>query len=353
MNKQNKIIVGISIGDLNGIGSEIILKTFQDARMLDFCTPVIFASVKVLSHVKKIYDIDCNLHGIDDLNKIVSKKINVYNVWKEAIEINFGKPDTTIGQYAIKSLQAATQALKENKIDVLVTAPINKATIQSDTFNFPGHTDYLAKELGGKALMLMVSEELRVGLLTDHLPLKEVPTHITPEVITEKLSTISQSLKQDFRIRKPKIAVLGINPHNGDHGVIGDEDDKILLPTLTKIKDQGELVFGPYAADSFFGSGSYSKFDAIIASYHDQGLVPFKTLSFGTGVNYTAGLSKVRTSPDHGVAYDIAGKNCANHTSFEEAVFCAINIFRNRQEYLELTKNPLTHKKPKDFHKKN
>lgn len=353
MNKQNKIKVGISVGDLNGIGSEIILKTFRDSRMLDFCTPVIFASVKVLSHIKKLYNIDCNLHGIDDLNKIVSKKINVFNVWKETIEVNFGKPDPTIGKYAIKSLKAATLALKENKIDVLVTAPINKATIQSETFKFPGHTNYLAKELGGKALMLMVSEELRVGLLTDHVPLKEVSSHINPEKITEKINVITQALKQDFRIRKPKIAVLGINPHNGDHGVIGDEDDKIILPTLTKLKEQGMLVFGPYAADSFFGSGSYLSFDAVIASYHDQGLVPFKTLSFGTGVNYTAGLSKVRTSPDHGVAYDIAGKNCANHSSFEEAVFCAIKIFKNRQEYLELTKNPLIHKNSKDFPKKN
>ncbi len=353
MNKQNKIKVGISIGDLNGIGSEIVLKTFQDPRMLDFCTPVIFASVKLLSHFKKTYGINCNLHGIDDLSKVLPKKINVYNVWKEPVDINFGKEDSLIGSYAIKSLEVATKALKEEKVDVLVTAPINKASIQSETFNFPGHTNYLSQELGGKALMFMVSEELRVGLLTDHVPVKEIANHITPELIREKITTVSQSLIQDFRIRKPKIAILGINPHNGDHGVIGNEDDTVLLPTIANIKNEGTLVFGPFAADSFFGSGAYKNFDAVIASYHDQGLIPFKTLSFGKGVNYTAGLSKIRTSPDHGVAYDIAGKNLASHSSFEEAVFCAISIYKKRKEYSEITNNPLPKKQLKPFQKKN
>ncbi len=352
MNKENKIKVGISIGDLNGIGSEVILKTFKDSRMLDFCTPIIFASTKTTSHFKKMFDVSSNLHGIDDLNKILSKKVNIYNVWKEPVEINFGKEDKKIGEYAIKSLIAATQALKENKIDVLVTAPINKTSIQSETFKFPGHTNYLAKELEGKALMFMISDKLKVGLLTDHVPVSEVAAHITPELIQEKVSIIIQSLKQDFGVVKPKIAVLGINPHNGDHGVIGNEDDTILTPTLDQLRKKGNLVFGPYAADSFFGSGNYKNFDAIIASYHDQGLIPFKTLSFGKGVNFTAGLSKIRTSPDHGVAYDIAGKNEACHTSFKEAVFEAISIYKKRKEYLEITKNPLQKKQLKPFQKK-
>ena len=353
MNKQNKLKVGISIGDLNGIGSEIILKTFQDSRMFDFCTPVIFASVKAVSHFKKVFEIPITIHGIDDLTKVLPKKMNVYNVWKEPVNINFGKEDPKIGQYAVKSLKAATAALQEGLVDVLVTAPINKATIQSEEFNFPGHTDYLAKSLGGKALMFMISETLRVGLLTDHVPVKEVAAHITPELIKEKIATVSQTLVQDFGIRKPKIAVLGINPHNGDNGVIGNEDNTVLIPVLNQIREEGTMVFGPYAADSFFGSQNHKNFDAIIASYHDQGLIPFKTLSFGKGVNYTAGLSKIRTSPDHGVAYDIAGKNRANHTSFKEAVFCAISIFKKRNEYFEISKNPLAKKSLKAYQKKN
>ncbi len=353
MNKQNRLKVGISIGDLNGIGSEILFKTFEDPRMFDFCTPVVFASVKVLSHLKKIFEIPVTIHGIDDLAKVFPKKINVYNVWKEPVDINFGKEDPKTGEYAIKSLKAATIALQEGLVDVLVTAPINKATIQSEVFNFPGHTDYLAKALGGKALMFMLSDTLRVGLLTDHVPVKDIATHITPELVKEKIATVSQSLTQDFGIRKPKIAVLGINPHNGDNGVIGNEDDTVLIPTLNQIKEEGTMVFGPYAADSFFGSQNYKNFDAIIASYHDQGLIPFKTLSFGKGVNYTAGLSNIRTSPDHGVAYDIAGKNRANHTSFKEAVFCAISIFKKRKEYFDISKNPLTKRRLKPFQKKN
>jgi 4-hydroxythreonine-4-phosphate dehydrogenase len=341
MKQEENIKVGISIGDLNGIGGEIILKTFEDPRVLDFCTPVIFASSKTMNFLKAHFKSEINFHTINDLNQITHGKVNVFNSWNEDVKIEFGKEDPKIGEFAIKSLQSATKALNENKIDVLVTAPINKHNIQSETFKFPGHTDYLAKELGGESLMFMITDTLRVGLLTDHVPVKDVATQITPKLIEQKINTVYNSLLKDFGIQKPKIAVLGINPHTGDNGVIGNEDDEVLRPTLQKIREEGKLVFGPYAADSFFGSNNYKNFDAIIASYHDQGLIPFKTLSFGQGVNYTAGLSKIRTSPDHGTAYEIAGKGVADENSFKEAVYSAIKIFKNRMSYEQLTANPL------------
>ncbi|WP_025743676.1 4-hydroxythreonine-4-phosphate dehydrogenase PdxA [Aquimarina pacifica] len=352
MKKEEKIRLGISIGDLNGIGSEVILKTFEDSRMLDFCTPVIFASVKILSFLKKKYNNKLSLHGIDSAPQILDGKVNVLNVWKESIDINFGQEDQKVGSYAIKSLKAATEALKNNEIDVLVTAPINKHSIQSDEFTFPGHTDYLNQELEGNSLMFMITDDLKVGLLTDHVAVKDIAETITPTLIEQKINTIYQTLKQDFGISKPKIAILGINPHSGDNGVIGKEDEDVLKPTIQKINESGKLVYGPYAADSFFGSNSYKAFDAIVASYHDQGLIPFKTLSFGKGVNYTAGLNRVRTSPDHGTAFEIAGKNQADHSSFKEAVFSALKIFKSRNEYLELTKNPLKKqpRKPQNKH---
>ena len=341
MSKNENIVVGISIGDLNGIGPEVVLKTFEDSRMLDFCTPLIFASVKSLSFVKKALEINTNLHGIDHINQLVPGKVNVLNVWKENVDIEFGAETEKMGELAIKSLSAAVGALKNDQINVLVTAPINKHNIQSEKFKFPGHTDFLAKELGGESLMFMITDDLKVGLLTDHIPVKDVANHITEKLIEKKIETIYQALKKDFAVAVPKIAVLGINPHTGDNGVIGEEDDKILRPTLEKINQSGKLVYGPYAADSFFGSGNYKNFDAIVAAYHDQGLIPFKTLAFGNGVNFTAGLSKVRTSPDHGTAYDIAGKNMADFTSFKEAVFKAIKIFKNRKLYDEINQNPL------------
>ena len=347
MKKEENIRLGISIGDLNGIGAEVVLRIFEDNRMLDFCTPIIFASIKTMSFVKNHFKLDINLNGIHNINQAIAGRVNVLNCWKENVNINFGQEDLKIGKYAIKSLVQATKALKEEEIDVLVTAPINKHNIQSDTFKFPGHTDYLNQELEGNSLMFMVTQGLRVGLLTDHVPVKDIAAHITPKLIEEKIATVYQSLVQDFRINKPKIAVLGINPHTGDNGVIGNEDDTVLRPTLQKIKATGKLVFGPYAADSFFGSDNYKNFDAIIASYHDQGLIPFKTLSFGQGVNYTAGLNRVRTSPDHGTAYEIAGKGTADISSFKEAIFTGIQIFNNRKEYQELTKNPLGFSKRK------
>ena len=339
--KAENIIVGISIGDLNGIGSEVILKTFEDSRMLELCTPVIFANVKILSFVKKSFESTSMIHGIDRLDQIVLGKINVLNVWQEGVEINFGVNDEKIGKYAIKSFVAATKALKEGLVDVLVTAPINKYNIQSEDFKFPGHTDYLDQELEGSALMMMVQDNLRVGLLTDHIPLSEVASHLTEAVIIKKIETVKQSLIQDFSINKPKIAVLGLNPHCGDGGVIGKEDDAILKPALKKIFEKGVLVFGPFAADGFFGSNQYEKYDAVVATYHDQGLIPFKTLSFGNGVNYTAGLNKIRTSPDHGTAYDIAGKGIADYNSFKEAIYLAIDIFHSRNQYAEINQKPL------------
>jgi 4-hydroxythreonine-4-phosphate dehydrogenase len=339
--KAENIIVGISIGDLNGIGSEVILKSFEDPRMLELCTPVIFANVKILSFLKKNLDLQAQLHGIDKLDQLVIGKINVLNVWREPVNIEYGKIDTEIGKYAIKSFTEATKALKNGDIDVLVTAPISKSNILAEDFKFPGHTDYLDQELDGNALMFMIQDNLRVGLLTDHIPLSEVAKHLTEELIRKKIKTINQSLIQDFGIRKPKIAVLGLNPHSGDNGVIGNEEDTLIKPTLKKIFDEGTMVFGPFSADGFFGNSQYEKYDAIIATYHDQGLIPFKTLSFGKGVNYTAGLNKIRTSPDHGTAFEIAGKGIADHNSFSEAIYAAIDIYNSRNVYKEITEKPL------------
>ena len=339
--RAENIIVGISIGDLNGIGSEIILKSFEDSRMLELCTPIIFANVKILSFLKKELQLEVPLHGIDRLDQMIIGKINVLNVWKEGVNINYGQLDNEVGKYAIKSFVAATKALKDGDIDVLVTAPISKSNIQAEDFKFPGHTDYLDQELEGDALMFMIQDNLRVGLLTDHVPLSDVAKHLTEELIRKKIKTINKSLIQDFGIRKPKIAVLGLNPHSGDNGVIGDEEDKLIKPTLKKIFDEGTLVFGPFSADGFFGSSQYENYDAVIATYHDQGLIPFKTLSFGKGVNYTAGLNKIRTSPDHGTAFEIAGKGIADHNSFSEAIYAAIDIYNSRNVHKEITEKPL------------
>ena len=341
MNKSDKIIVGISIGDLNGIGVEVILKTFQDKRMLDFCTPLIFGSTKVVSYHKKALKLETPVHGITSLNQINHNKINVLNIWKEEVAIELGKATQESGKYAAKSLENAVNYLKDSKIDVLLTAPINKESIQSENFNFPGHTEYLEAKLDGKSLMILMTDELKIGLITGHIPISKVAETITPDLIKSKVETMYASLVQDFGINKPKIAVLSLNPHCGDKGVIGVEDDEILKPTITEINNSGKLVFGPYAADGFFGSKTYKQFDGVLATYHDQGLAPFKALSFGNGVNFTAGLSEVRTSPDHGTGFDIAGKNCANPSSFKEALYTAIQVFKTRNEFKELSKTPL------------
>jgi 4-hydroxythreonine-4-phosphate dehydrogenase len=341
MEKSDKIIVGISIGDINGIGIEVILKTFKDKRMLEFCTPVLFGSTKVVSYHKKALNIETPIHGINSINQINHNKINLLNIWKEDVEIELGNATSSSGEYAAKSLESAVNQLKNKTIDVLLTAPINKETIQSETFNFPGHTEYLEDKLEGKSLMILMTDELRIGLVTGHIPISKVAEAITPELIKDKVATMHSSLIEDFGISKPKIAVLGLNPHCGDKGVIGKEDDEVIQPTVSEIRETGKLVFGPYAADGFFGSETYKQFDGVLAMYHDQGLAPFKALSFGGGVNFTAGLSEIRTSPDHGTGFDIAGKNQASETSFTEALFTAIKIFRSRKQLKELTKNPL------------
>ena len=341
MNDSAKIRLGISIGDLNGIGAEVALKTFADSRMLEFCTPVIFASNKTISQLNNLFKFNIKFNGLRDLNKIIDGKITVVNVWQEQAEIKFGETTETAGKYALRSLKAAVEALKKNQIDVLVTAPISKSNIQTEDFKFPGHTDYLAETFDSDSLMFMVTDDFKIGLMTDHVAVKDIAEVITPELVKEKIKKLIDSLKQDFAVRKPKIAVLGINPHSGDNGVIGKEDDEIVKPVIQECLDEGLLVFGPYAADSFFGAGNHQKFDAVLAAYHDQGLIPFKTLSFGKGVNFTAGLPVVRTSPDHGTAFEIAGKGEADAGSFKEAVFMAIRIFKNREEFKKLTATPL------------
>ncbi len=345
MKKNEKIKVGISVGDINGIGIEIILKTFEDARMLDFCTPILFCDPKIVAVHGKALNLNVQLNTINKIEKAVSNKLNAFSVSDKHIPVDLGKETPDGGMHAFLSLQAATNALKKKEIDVLVTAPINKHNIQSDQFNFKGHTEYLESQLQGSSLMILMTDEIRIGLITGHIPVTEISEKITKELIEKKVAIMYRSLIEDFAISKPKIAVLGLNPHCGDNGVIGKEDDEIIRPTLAGIQETGKLVYGPYAADSFFGSESYKGFDAVLAMYHDQGLGPFKTLAFGKGVNFTAGLDGVRTSPDHGTAYEIAGQNKANHSSFKEALFSAIKIFRARQNYIELSENKLQRKK--------
>lgn len=341
MNKSDKIRVGISVGDINGIGVEIILKTFEDKRMLEFCTPVIYASNKVISTHKNILKLNTPIQRVHTIENSIPGKINLINTWIEEIPIEIGKATKIGGKYAFLSLEAAVKDLNNGSIDVLVTAPINKKTIQSDEFKFPGHTEYLDSKIEGNSLMILMTDKIRVALLTGHIPIGEVPKTITPELIHKKVNILVNTLREDFSIAKPKIAILSINPHIGDDGVIGTEDATILIPTIEEIQKEGNLVYGPYAADSFFGSGAYKDFDAILASYHDQGLTPFKTLAFGEGVNFTAGLDKIRTSPDHGTAFDIAGKGVASTSSFKEALFSAIAIFKTRDQNRALTKNAL------------
>lgn len=341
MNKEENIRVGITIGDPNGIGGEIILKTLEDPRRLELFTPIVFASTKLMSFYTKTFGLKAKVHGINSLEDIVPGRLNVYRLIEEPFTVKWGEVSAEAGNIAVKSLQTATAALKDNLIDVLVTAPINKESIHSEEFKFPGHTDYLNQELDGDSLMFMISDSLRVGLLTDHVPVKDVPATITAQLIRSKIGTIKKSLTEDFGITRPKIAVLGINPHVGDNGVIGTDDQDTLIPALEGLREEGTIIFGPYAADSFFGNKKYTEFDAILASYHDQGLVPFKTITFGHGVNYTAGLSHVRTSPDHGTGFDIAGKGVASPASFIAAINAAIEIYRKRVEYETWNENSL------------
>jgi len=343
MNKELDIRIGISIGDINGIGPEVIIKSLSDQRILLDCTPIIYASNKILSYHKKIItDIDFSYQSCKTAKDAHPKKVNVINLWNEEIAFKLGKNDPIAGKYAFESLKHATNDLAHGTIDVLVTAPISKQTIASAGFNFPGHTEYLAHLSNTQdALMMMVTETLRIALVTTHIALKDVTSAITQDKVVHKIQQLNKSLQYDFGIRKPKIAVLGLNPHAGENGKIGEEEQNIIIPAIKEVQTSGILAFGPYPADSFFGARTHHKFDAILAMYHDQGLTAFKTLSFDEGVNFTAGLPIIRTSPDHGTAFDIAGKNKASETSMRNAIYLAIDIYQNNKLHKAITANPL------------
>ncbi|GAB4374418.1 MAG: 4-hydroxythreonine-4-phosphate dehydrogenase PdxA [Salibacteraceae bacterium] len=343
MAKGKKIKVAITIGDLNGVGLEVILKTLSDSRVYEHCIPLIYGSEQIVRSYAKL----CGLEGVhfvvrESADKADPTKINVINCINTSVEINPGTPSRETGKLAFESLKNAVEDLASNKADVLVTAPIDKKSIQSEDFSFPGHTEYLAGYANEDTpLMILVSEDMRVALATGHLPLREVADSISAELIVSKASVLIRSLKQDFGVVKPKVAVLALNPHAGDNGLLGEEETKIIEPAIEQLQDENHLVFGPYGADGFFGSGLYHKFDGVLAMYHDQGLAPFKALSFNFGVNFTAGLPIVRTSPDHGTAYDIAGKGMANEQSFRSALFMACDIYRQRQLQRQLEANAL------------
>lgn len=338
-----KPVIGISCGDLNGAGIEIIIKTFSDVRLLEQCTPVIFASNRAINFYRKsIPDLNFNYQSIHDFTRINAKQVNLFTCWEEEVAINPGQLSEVAGKYAALSLQTAVAALKQKQINGLVTAPIHKKNIQSPEFTFTGHTPYLKSIFGvNDVVMMMCSGNFRVGLVTEHVAVNEIPKNITKDKIVSKLNIIHQSLQKDFGIDKPRIAVLGLNPHAGDEGLIGNEEETIIKPAIKEAKNNNMLVIGPYSADAFFARRSFERFDAVLAMYHDQGLIPFKALAIGEGVNYTAGLPAVRTSPDHGVAFDIAGKNKADISSFVAAVFECIDIINRRIEYEENRKNPL------------
>jgi 4-hydroxythreonine-4-phosphate dehydrogenase len=340
---ENKPVIGISCGDINGIGLELIIKTVGDSRLLEICTPVIFASNKVLNFYRKgLPEINFNFSSIKDASRINHKQVNLYNCWEDEVAVTPGLLNAIGGKYAVQSLIIAAEALKDGKIDGLVTAPIHKKNTQSQEFNFTGHTPYLKNLFGAADVgMFMVAENMRVALLTEHVAVKDIAPFITRENILSKLQIINNSLKKDFGIDKPKIAVLGLNPHAGDEGLIGKEEEEIIKPAIKEAKHKDIFCFGPYSADAFFARGQYEKFDAVLAMYHDQGLIPFKSLALGEGVNYTAGLNGVRTSPDHGVAFDIAGKNKADEASFREAIFKCVDIIHARKEFENQRKNPL------------
>ncbi|WP_185871042.1 4-hydroxythreonine-4-phosphate dehydrogenase PdxA [Blattabacterium cuenoti] len=338
--RKKKIKVGITTGDINGIGMEIFLKVCRKKRLLDFFTPILFGSTKLCTYYKKILNIEINnIKEIRNLKEITDHKINVFNVWKDDVKfesIKINHPES--GKYPILSLKKSVKSLKEGKIDVLVTSPVNKKIMNFKGLSFYGHTEYLQNILGGESLMIMIHDSLKIALVTNHIPLKKINSELTTKKIIKSIKILHKSLIIDFSIEKPKIAVLGLNPHSGDNGLIGDEEKIKIKPAIENLfQKKGWLIFGPYSSDGFFRNQNYRNFDAVLSMYHDQGLIPFKILTFNEGVNFTAGLPKIRTSPDHGVAYDIAKKGIANENSFEEAIFSAIKIFKNRKEYMKLS----------------
>jgi 4-hydroxythreonine-4-phosphate dehydrogenase len=338
-----KPVVGFTCGDLNGIGIELIIKTLADGRITEFCVPVVFASNKSINFYRKVLpDINFAYQSVKDFSRLNPKQVNVFNCWEEEVQITPGQLNEIGGKYALLSLQQGVASLKEGHIQALVTAPIHKKNIQSAEFNYSGHTPYLKAMFEvNEVAMLMVAENMRVALLTEHVPVSDIAPHVTKANIVSKLKIVHASLQKDFGVNKPKIAVLGLNPHAGDEGLIGNEEETIIKPAVKEAKQQNILAFGPYSADAFFARGQYEKFDAVLAMYHDQGLIPFKALASGEGVNYTAGLPAVRTSPDHGVAFDIAGKDKADSSSFLTAIFECIDIINRRKEYEENRQNPL------------
>lgn len=343
--KHHKVRVGISVGDFNGIGPEIILKSLKDKAITDFFTPVIFGSGKLFTYQKNIFKLQHNFNYITEVAQAQAGKLNMVNLWKDSVNVELGTPTEESTKMAIDSLEAATNALMNGEIDVMVTAPINKDEMLKHGFRHAGHTGYLEEKFGKKGLMFLVSEHLKVAVSTHHIPLSEVAQNISKEKIKKQIKILNQCLIEDFCIQKPKIAVLGLNPHSGDGGAIGREEIEIISPAIQELFNSGIMAFGPFPADSFFQPEKYKQYDAVLAMYHDQGLAPFKTLAYEEGVNYTAGQPFIRTSPDHGVAYDIAGKNIADERSFSEAIFTAIKIFENRREYQELMAGRLQRKR--------
>ena len=348
--EDKKIRVAITHGDTNGIGYEVILKTFEDPAILELCTPIIYGSPKIAAYHRKALNLETNFSIINKAEEARDNRVNLLTCFDEETKVELGVATKEGGQAALIALDRAMTDFRSGLYDVLVTAPINKATIQSPGFKFPGHTEYIEASVGEghKALMILMNENLRVALVTTHLPIKDVAKAITKEAIMEKATIFFQSLKRDFRISNPRIAVMALNPHAGDEGVLGSEEQTIIKPAIDELAAKGIQAFGPYPADGFFGSGNYHYFDGVLAMYHDQGLAPFKTIAVEDGVNYTAGLPIVRTSPDHGTAFDIAGQGKADENSMRQAIYTAIDVFRNRQEYDAPLANPL----PKLFHEK-
>jgi 4-hydroxythreonine-4-phosphate dehydrogenase len=340
--EHNKIKVGITQGDINGIGYEVILKAFEDPTMLELCTPIVYGSPKIMTYHRKALELETSFTIINSASEAVHGKLNVVNCCEDEVKVELGKPSKESGKAAFDALEKAMTEYKEGKFDVLVTAPIHKQMIQSESFTFPGHTEYIEQSIGeGKALMILANDCLRVALATGHVPVSKIATTLTQELIVEKLTIFNSALKSDFGINGPRIAVLALNPHAGDGGVIGTEEETIIAPAIKAAREQGIICFGPYPADGFMGSGAFNRFDGVLAMYHDQGLIPFKTLAMENGVNFTAGLPIIRTSPDHGTAFDIAGKNMASANSFRQALYMAIDVYRNRQSDAEANKNPL------------
>ena len=341
--EDNKIRIGITQGDINGVGYEVILKTFADPMMLELCTPVIYGSPKVAAYHRKSLDLPTNFSIINSASEAAQGRLSVVNCTDDEVKVEFSKADASAGKAALDALERAVEEYKSGLIDVLVTAPINKHTIHSDQFDFPGHTEYIEQRLGNgdKALMILMKGDFRVALVTGHIPVSRIAPALTQELIKEKLAIFNQSLKQDFGISAPRSAVFSLNPHAGDGGLLGTEEEEVIIPAMKEMAAKGVLCFGPYPADGFMGSGNFTRFDGILAMYHDQGLAPFKALAMDEGVNFTAGLPVVRTSPAHGTAYDIAGKGIASEDSFRQAVYVAIDVFRNRQREKAARANPL------------